>query len=418
VDRYWDLRFAEVDSYDEEQVAEELLTRLRDAVRCRLVSDVPVGALLSGGIDSGIVVALMAELSASPVKTYTIGFSEPSFSELPLARQVAQKYGTDHHEFTVTPEVISVLPTLVHHHDAPFYDPSAIPMYYVSKLAGDHVKVVLSGDGGDELFAGYNLYLAEKATRYYRHAPRWVRETVMPKLARLVPESTSYINKGRVLREFAYGASLDFRQRYARWTTKSKEETRRRLYAAPELLELLTATRDGHLSVLFDRQATASALNQMLYVDINTELTNQVLLKVDRMSMACSLEVRSPLLDHQLHEFAARLPDQAKLKGWKTKYLLKKVGARLLPPDLLKRPKRGFSPPLDRWFREDLADFAREVLLDSAARRRGYFKQNVVEELIEEHVSGRASYSREIWTLLTIELWHQMYIDRFEYAKA
>lgn len=416
VNRYWDLTFEEEPDYEETPACDTLLSLLKEAVRLRMNSDVPLGALLSGGIDSALTVALMSMASSEPVKTFSIGFDEPGYSELPLARQVAKRYGTEHHEFVVKPDVINILPTLIKHHDAPFYDSSAIPTYYVCKMAREHVTVALSGDGGDELFAGYNLYRGDKAAEYYRRLPRWIRQGVLTPLARRIPDSTAYLNTGRMIREFTRAASLDPIARYTRWVSKVKEETRRELYKDPSLYATLDSGSDGHLPKLFGRQPRASRLNRMLYVDINTELACDILLKVDRMSMACSLEVRSPLLDHHVHEFAATLPDRAKLKGWQSKYLLRALAKRLLPADLLRKPKQGFSIPLDRWLRTDLAGYVREILFDPITRGRGYFHPHVVEKLVEDHVAGPIGYGREIWTLLTIELWHRLYIDGLDVA--
>ncbi|MCZ6594900.1 MAG: asparagine synthase (glutamine-hydrolyzing) [Bacteroidetes bacterium] len=416
IKRYWDLNFEVCESYDEEISCEQLLELLHESVRLRMISDVPLGALLSGGIDSALIVALMSQISDEPVKTFSIGFGDSTFTELPYAKEISELYKTDHYEFVIKPEVIEILPKLIQHHDMPFYDSSAIPTYYVCKMAREHVTVVLSGDGGDELFAGYNLYRADKAAGYYQKFPRWLRNYVISPLAKMVPESTQYINKGRVLREFIRAASFDPEKRYTRWVSKVKEEMRYRLYDAPQLVKTLNNDSDQHIIDLFHRQPKATHLNRMLYVDINTELAGDVLVKVDRMSMASSLEVRSPLLDHNLYEFAAKLPDQAKLKGFTTKYLLKKLSKKFLPKNYLKRPKRGFSVPLDRWFREELADYVREILFEPVTRTRGYFNQDVVEQLVENHIKGPIGYGREIWMLLTIELWHRMYIDQFEYA--
>lgn len=416
VTRYWDLVFEATDNYDEEAECDQLISLLRESIRLRMISDVSLGALLSGGIDSALVVALMSKMSAGPVKTFTIGFDDPTFSELPYARKVAHQYGTEHHEFVVRPDVIEILPTLIRHHDAPFYDSSAIPTYYICKMASEHVKVVLSGDGGDELFAGYNIYLADKVADYYQKVPHWVHKFVIEPLTRLLPESTGYINKGRVLREFVRASRLNSQERYRRWTSKVKEETRFHLYKSPHLATKLRSANNDHLSDLFNRLPNVSTLNRMLYVSINSALPNDILLKVDRMSMASSLEVRSPFLDHYLHEFAATLPDSTKLNGWTSKYLLKRVAAELLPGELLKRPKHGFSIPLDRWLRDELSDFVREILLDPVTRSRGLFNQTMVEKIVDNHLTGRFGYGREIWMLLTIELWQRMYIDYFEYT--
>jgi asparagine synthase (glutamine-hydrolysing) len=415
VRRYWDLEFQERPDYREEQALGTLRELLREAVRLRLISDVPLGALLSGGIDSALVVAVMSELCDEPVRTFSIGFEDPSFSELPYARQVAERFGTEHHELFVTPDVVGLLPALIRHHDAPFYDSSAIPTWHVCRMAREHVTVALSGDGGDELCAGYNLYLADKAAGWYGRLPAWLRHGIVGPLGALVPETATYVNRGRVAKEFLRAAALAQEDRYERWTSKVKLETRRALYREPGLARLVEA-RSPHLSALFRAAGAAGPLNRLLYVDIHTELPNDVLAKVDRMSMANSLEVRSPLLDHRLHEFAATLPDRAKLSRWTTKHLLRRLAREYLPRDLLERPKRGFRVPLDRWFREPLSGFARDVLFDARTRSRGLFDAAAVERLVEDHVAARANHGREIWMLLVTELWYRLCIDEFELA--
>jgi len=411
--KYWDLHFEEAPTYDKNRSRDDLLELLRESVRLRMISDVPLGALLSGGIDSTLIVALMSEISDEPVKTFSIGFEDPSFSELPLARQVADRYSTDHHELFVKPDVVDLIPSLISHHDAPFYDTSAIPTYYVCKMAREHVTVALSGDGGDELFAGYNLYRAEKAARYISMLPTSVGGSAMIWLANQIPESGGYVNKGRVAREFMRAVYLQSSERYERWSSKVKSETRGQLYQAPELVDCLTNTHARHISDLFASQPDATTLGKYLYTDTKTELAQDVLVKVDRMSIANSLEIRSPLLDHKLHENAATMPDRAKLNGRTSKYLLKSLAKQYLPPDLLKRPKRGFSVPLDRWFREDLAEYAAEIILDPSTLSRGLFNKLAVDQLMTDHRSGVTNYGREIWMLLVTELWHRMYIDGF-----
>ena len=411
ITRYWDLHFAVAQPYDEESACEDLLRMLREAVRIRMISDVPLGAFLSGGIDSSLIVALMSEFSERPVKTFSIGFDEPTFSELPWARQVAEQYRTEHHEFVVKPDVPDILPKLVRHHDTPFYDSSAIPTYYLSQMARQHVTVALSGDGGDELFAGYNVYLAAKAARLYQRVPRWARERVLAPLCKYVPESTRYINTGRVVREFTHAAALDPDARYARWASKVKAETRAQLYADPYLVSRLSYSDGRAFSDLLQSQEGTGELARLLYLDTKGELPGDILVKIDRMSMATSLEVRSPLLDHPLFEFAASLPDRAKLKGWTTKFLLRKVASRYLPSNLLKRRKHGFSVPLDRWFRHELSSYVQEVLLDPLTQSRQYFRQEMVKQMLRSHMEGKIGYGREIWLLLTFEIWHRTYID-------
>jgi asparagine synthase (glutamine-hydrolysing) len=376
---------------------------------------VPLGAFLSGGIDSGIVVALMSQFMNERVKTFSIGFEDEAFSELPYARLVADKYNTDHHELIVKPCVPEIINQLIAHHDAPFYDSSAIPTFYVSQFAGQHVTVALSGDGGDEMFAGYDIYRANRLANQYKWIPSFFSRAFIEPLANLVPESSSYINRGRVVREFFRGAALDPLARYTRWTTKVKREIRDKLYYSNELRRELAYPDVDLLAPLYGSQETASELGRLLYIATKTELPADMLRKVDRMSMANSLEVRSPFLDQSLFEFAATLPDQAKLRGGTTKYMLRQLAKQLLPEETLKRPKRGFSVPLDRWLREDLKTFTQDILFDSNTEGRGIFDNILVRQLAAEHFSGKTSRGRELWTLLTIELWQRTYIDDFAY---
>ena len=414
VQRYWDLDFAHDNQLDEVNSRGELLQRARDAVACRLISEVPLGAFLSGGIDSGLVVALMSKLLAEPVKTFSIGFDDPSFSELPYARLVAEKYRTDHHEFIVKPNVPDIIDELISHHDAPFYDSSAIPTYYVSQFAREHVTVALSGDGGDEMFAGYDIYLANEFARHYCRIPKLIRNAVEPVLS-WVPESKGYVNRGRVVREFVRGASLEPLSRYTRWATKIKREARERLYLSTELRSQLREPDEFFLTPYFEAPQNTTELNRLLYIGTNTDLPCDMLVKVDRMSMAHSLEVRSPFLDYRLFEFAAGLPDRAKLRGRTTKVMLRQLARQLLPRSTWNRPKRGFSIPLDRWLREDLKVFTEDILFDPRTEARGMFDNRAVREFVAQHCQGAVSRSRELWTLLTIELWQRLYIDSRSY---
>lgn len=414
---YWDLAFTQPERYESEtepKLLSDLQAHIRNAVQKRLISDVPLGAFLSGGIDSGIVVALMSQLMSAPVKTFSIGFDDNEFSELPYARMVAEHCGTEHHELIVKPDVPNIMDALIRHHDAPFYDSSAIPTYYVSKFAREHVTVALSGDGGDEMFAGYNIYVASKVARLCRFVPNALSRWLGNGLGAVLPESTKYINKARVAREFAYGIGLDPLRSYTRWATKIKRETRDELYLAPELVAAQQVPDEALWAELFAKQADATELSKLLYLGTKTELPADMLRKVDRMSMAHSLEVRSPLLDYELFEFAAGLHDDAKLSGRTTKSSLRKLAQQLLPAGVVNRPKRGFSIPLDRWLREPLRDYTEQILFDSLTEGRAIFNSRFVRRLANEHFTGRISRGRELWTLLTIELWHRHYIDHFD----
>jgi len=410
---YWDLEFSQPATFDETSTTDDLLTQIKGAVSRRLVSDVPLGAFLSGGIDSSIVVALMSQLSDVQVKTFAIGFDDSGFSELPFAKQVADHCGTDHHELIVKPNVPEIMDELISHHDAPFYDSSAVPTYYLSRFAREHVTVALSGDGGDEMFAGYNIYVANKVAQQFNWVPGFITNGVLLPLAAMIPESSQYINRGRVAREFLQAMSWEPLKRYTRWATKIKRETRQRLYAHDGLKRQLANPDEAMLAPFYAVQQNASQLNRLLYVGTKTELHADMLRKVDRMSMAHSLEVRSPFLDHTLFEFAATLHDNAKLNGRTTKYALRKLAKRLIPASVVDRPKRGFSIPLDRWLRNELKPYVQQILFDARTESRGLFETDYVRSLATEHFAGKISRGRELWTLMTIELFQRNYIDRF-----
>ena len=413
--RYWDLTFSEPATHDQARTTEDLLSRIKIAVARRMVSDVPLGAFLSGGIDSSIVVALMSQFLPHPVKTFSIGFEDESFSELPYARKVAEHCGTDHHELIVSPDIPELMDELIYHHDAPFYDTSAIPTYCVSKFAREHVTVAMSGDGGDEMFAGYNIYVANKAAHRFKRVPRFLGKIILEPLAALVPESGGPVNRGRVAREFMKGATLPTLERYTRWATKVKREVRDMLYYETELQRQQSIPDEAMIAPYFEAQRNCSELSRLLYIGTKTELPADMLRKVDRMSMAHSLEVRSPFLDHTLFEYAATLHDDAKLNKWSTKHSLRQVAKRLLPAEVVDRKKRGFSVPLDRWLREDVRDYMLDVLCDQTTESRGVFDNITVRSLIEEHFDEQFSRGRELWTLMTIEVWQRNYIDHFAY---
>ena len=415
---YWDFA-SHVESsaqhrshFDRRGSVTDLQTAMTTAVTERLTSDVPLGAFLSGGIDSSVVAMLMSRQLDKPFDTFSIGFDDADFDERPYARAVAKLCGSRHHEFVVQPDVESILPTLIRHHDAPFYDTSAIPTYYLCKLAKEHVTVALSGDGGDELFAGYNIFIANQAASLYQRVPRLLRDPLFRWLAAVVPESSSYFNHGRVLREFVNAAPMQPIERYARWNAKVKFEARDKLYRHEQLRDCLSTSNASFLSDDYCQFEHATELDRLLYIAMRNELACDMLVKVDRMSMAHGLEVRSPLLSHSLFEFAATLPDRAKVRRFQGKCLLREFAERILPKKIVRRRKRGFSIPLDRWLRTSLADFSRGILLDRRTHRRGLFQTETVETFLKQHASGEISRGREIWTMLTIEMWHRMYIDQ------
>jgi asparagine synthase (glutamine-hydrolysing) len=402
VRRWWDLR-PEARTVDERDAAVEVRNRIRAAVRSHLVSDVPVGAFLSGGIDSATVVGTMVELGARP-KTFSIGFDDPDFDELDYARLVARRFHTDHHEHVVRPEAWSLVDELVWFLDEPFADVSAIPTYLVSKLAAQHVKVVLSGDGGDEVFAGYERYRqALVEARRLALLPPPVR-AALGALSTRLPDSAPG-------KHWLAHAALEPRLRYADRASLFPDGVKARL-VAPSLAAELARVEDPR-EAWAQLQATApgDSLTQLLYLETMTYLPLDILTKVDRMTMACSLEARPPLLDHHLVEAVFAMPSRLKLRGATQKAVLRQAVADLVPREVLERPKRGFGVPIRRWFRGPLRDAVADVLTSQRARERGLFDARFVRALLDEHRRGRRDQSVRLWGLLMLERWCARFVD-------
>ncbi len=411
--KYWDLpRYSTHQPRSEEECLEELEWRLAEAVRMRLISEVPLGALLSGGTDSSTVVALMARASSSPVKTFTIGFKHDDFNESHYARIVAQRFGTDHHELILEPNVVETVETLTRSLEEPFGDSSMLPTYYVSCMARQHVTVALAGDGGDEVFAGYDRYGIHARRRIFEHVPnavwRWYREYLYPRL----PEAMHG-------RKFAYNVSLPWRERYVDGVSFLPAFEREMPLLSDEFRAQLSGYENPQ-NILFRYFQEAPAddpVSQMLYVDTKTYMTADILTKVDRMSMAASLEVRAPILDHVFVEWATGLPPEWKLCGRKQKYILTKLAERVgVPKEALYRRKQGFALPLVHWIRNELKELLMTVLLEPRTLQRGYFNPDGVRRLLEEHFSGRRVHSQRIWRLLMFEMWHRNFLESFQSA--
>ncbi len=403
VSQYWDVTYRpDPDCKTEDDYVEKLYGLMQASVRRRLISDVPLGAFLSGGLDSSVVVGLMAGISPSAVKTFTIGFNEEGYSEMPDARVVSDLFKTEHHEFTVKPDAISLLPDLAWHFDEPFADSSAVPTYYVSKMARSQVTVVLSGDGGDELFAGYNHYVQLDALSRYKPVPHLLRRAVAAGGRRLPmgAKGKFFLSAlGEIERREAYDIvdiyppvksdilSADFRAKLAG-------------LPRPE------SSRDYWLNV-----PKHADLSRMQYLDTKVYLPEDILTKVDRMSMANSLETRAPLLDYTVVEFAAGIPPHLQRKDGRGKYILRKMASRFLPSSILDKKKQGFAIPRDQWFKKDLKQYASEMLTSKRFRERGYFQDANVRLLLDEHIKGRRDYSTWIWSLINFELWNQAFVD-------
>jgi asparagine synthase (glutamine-hydrolysing) len=406
IEQYWKMPATETFGGSEAEAVQQLRAVLGDAVRSHMISDVPLGAFLSGGVDSSLVVGLMSEVSSSRVKTFSIGFDEPAFDELEHARRVADHFGTEHHEFVVKPDGVGILDQIVSHFDEPFADSSAIPTWYVSEMARRHVTVVLSGDGGDELFGGYERYLPHpRVVAFDRYSPRALRRVAAIAAARL-PHGARGKNFLRHVGRDEQGRYLDAI----------------RFFGADEKPALLTADvqraiegpdPETRLARHFERFARLPWPSQMMRFDAETYLPEDVLTKVDRMSMAHSIESRVPLLDNEVIAFASTLPAALKIKNGRRKHVLKEVAATLVPRDILDRKKQGFGVPLGTWFRGNLRELFTDTLLSPASLQRGYFQPAFVRRLIDEHLAGTRDHTLRLWQLVVFEKWQQQYVNAF-----
>jgi asparagine synthase (glutamine-hydrolysing) len=406
INKYWDLpEYGTHQPGSEEECLHELEHRLAEAVRIQLIADVPLGALLSGGTDSSTVVALMARASSRPVKTFSIGFQHADFNEAPYARLVAERFGTEHHELIVEPNVVETVEALTRSLEEPFGDSSMLPTYYVSRLARQHVTVALSGDGGDELFAGYQRYQIHLQRRHFDWIPAWAGGFYRKRLhCRLPP--------GVPARNLAYSVSLPWGERYLEGISLQAFDREMTL-----LSDDFRATALGDTDPMstprkyLDEAPARDPLSRVLYLDTKTYLPGDILTKVDRMSMLASLEVRVPILDHLFLEWVTGLPPEWKMRGAKQKYIFTKLAQKIgVPKKVLDRPKQGFALPLLHWMRNELKDLMVSVLQDSSTLQRGYFNPHGVRRLLDEHFHGRRDHSARIWRFLMFELWHRNFL--------
>ena len=410
LNRYWRLDYSRKAEFkDPRELHEALLEHVRAATRRRLIADVPLGAFLSGGIDSSAVVAAMAQASSVPVKTFSIGFDHDDFDELRYARQIAQLFGTDHHEFVVRPDAVEMLPKIVRHYGEPFADSSAIPSFYLAELTRQHVTVALNGDGGDESFAGYTRYVSNRLASGLDRIPGSLRRFAADRATALGGgELTSVANKARRL---LTGLALTPAARYERYMSAFDQTQRANLYT-----DEFAATVDQSFTskVIAGPWAEASGddvLDVMLEVDVSTYLPGDLITKIDIATMAYALEARSPLLDHELMEFAASIPAGLKVHGREKKWVFREALRQWLPNDILDRPKQGFTVPIGHWLRGDLHDLAREVLLDRDSLGRGYFRRAQVESMLDRHSAGADEETKRLWSLFMFELWHRELVD-------
>jgi asparagine synthase (glutamine-hydrolysing) len=411
ISSYWSIDYLPKISLNENEIAEHLDALLNAAVQKHLISDVPLGAFLSGGIDSSIIVALMHKVGGEKVSTYSLGYTGDGQDELEYAAAVADYYGTSHQEFKIRPEMTRILPELLWYLDEPFFDNSILPTYYISKFAREEVKVVLSGDGGDELFGGYEWTRRHQYQKLYRSLPGFLRKAVTGVFA---GQSHIHNEYGRDLlsktRRIMHDLSADVEAGFQRRTTVS-HDFRQALYSDNLKSELVDYDAVEYQKRLFQQAQIEDEREKMLYVDTMSYLPDDCLFKVDRMSMAHGLEVRVPFLDKDLVEFSARIPFEYKIKGLTSKYILKKTFAPYLPPKNLKQRKQGFTVPISAWLRNGLGTLARDILLSESMEKRDLFNKKYLEWMLEEHKHNRQEFGHRIWSLVIFELWARLYLD-------
>ncbi len=409
VEPWWSLPERVRDGFDEQSWIEEVRRELRRAVTDHMVADVPIGAFLSGGVDSSAVVALMAEASSQPVNTYSIGYAGSGaasyYNELSYAGAVARRFGTSHHEILVAPDVVRLLPKLLRHVEEPIADSAIITTWLVSELASGSVKVILSGVGGDELFAGYTRYLGEHYGRRYRRIPSWLRRGLLAPLARHLPSGrqSRVMDLARYARRFIQAGELDWRGQYRHYLE----------ICAPQSLAALLGFEPDATG--FDRvlaeEAADDPLLRLLRVDARTQLPEDLLLLTDKVTMAASIECRVPFLDHGLAELAARIPESAKMREGELKYLLRRALAGILPPEILERGKRGFGAPMGAWFKSELQPLRDALLSRESVESRGLLRFEALRAIVRAHDAHREDYSDLLLVLLNLELWCRLFLD-------
>ncbi|MFC1667390.1 asparagine synthase (glutamine-hydrolyzing) [Candidatus Omnitrophota bacterium] len=410
IQRYWSLDYSKKLELREEEYCERVLDLLKESTKDRLLSDVPLGAFLSGGIDSSVVVGMMAQLMDRPVKTFSIGFEDKSFNETSYARIVSERFGTEHKEFMVKPDALKILPDLVLHFGEPYGDSSSIPTYYLSKLTRQDVTVALNGDAGDESFGGYERYVANKIAERYR-IQSVIFNKLFGRIIKNLPESTHKKDNINRLKRFLNSAGLGSGHRYSRLMSIFNKEERAEAYSDHMKEEIKRNGRENIILREYKIANTGDLVDSTLLVDLMTYMPGDLLPKVDITSMINSLEARSPFLDHRFIEFSARIPSKHKIRGLTTKYILRKAARKMLPDSIIKREKVGFGVPIGRWFRAELKDYAYDVLMSDVFVKRGYFKKRCIKKILDEHTSGKVNNGNKIWCLLNLEIWSRMFVD-------
>lgn len=412
IQSYWDLKYEDApkEVKSEDDYTEEIYQRLKESVRKRLISDVPLGVFLSGGIDSSTITALMSELASSKIKTFSIGFKEKSFNELNYAQKVANRFGTDHQEFVVESNLVKELvPVLMNYLDEPLADASIIPTYIISKLARKYVTVALAGEGGDELFAGYDTYKAYKIAHFYRKVPRFIRENLVKKIAYLLPASKKRLSFEFKAKKFISGIEYPPEIANYIWWGAYTPTAKQSLFSP----ELNSSLQEESFSPIFFHLKNCQAkktLDRLGYLDLKLYLQDDLLVKADRMSMANSLEMRVPFLDYTFVEFAASIPSSLKLKRLNSKYILKKTMRKRLPSEILTKKKIGFDIPLGIWIKNELKDFVITVLSPSNLKKHNFFNSSYIKKLLNEHFEGTHNHRQHLWPLIIFQFWYDQYM--------
>jgi asparagine synthase (glutamine-hydrolysing) len=408
---YWDFTFEKTEDHPIEEYLDNIKKHVHRAVEERMIADVPVGAMLSGGVDSSIISGVMSKLTSHKVKTFSVGFGHPDYDELPYARMVADHFGTDHYELIVnSADLTQYWPLLTWHRDEPVSESSDLGVYLVSKLARQHVKVVLSGEGGDELFAGYPKYVVDWMARYYHIIPQTIRNGLIQPFIESLPYSM------RKFKTAARNISQPAPQRWMNWFGVFNGQLKAALLS-PSLKATIDLDSSRAFKGWLDRNPQRDDLSSMLYLDTKIWLPDNLLMKGDKMTMAASLESRMPLLDYKLIEYAASIPSRAKIKSLKAKYLLKQAFADFLPESILTRKKMGFNVPTGIWFREGQREVITKLLLSERARSRGYFNNEYIEQIVHAHLAGKTNYEGQIFMLASLELWFRVFIDPTQLAR-
>jgi asparagine synthase (glutamine-hydrolysing) len=395
------------------EAADALDECLRETVNLHLLSDVPVGSFISSGIDSTTIAAMMARESSGSIPVFSIGVDEADFDETPMAKVVADANGMTLHAKRVKPEIAELLPTMVHHLGEPA-DPYGVGIYLVSRLASDHVKVVLSGDGGDESFGGYDRYLGQRLVDLYCSLPGILRRSVLPAIIAGIPESFRYKSLAGRLRWLQAMSDSSGAERYARALgfLRFLPEEKDKLFTTEAINSLDDTDSISRVLTFFEADNVSELTDRMLYTDLMTRVSDHNLVMGDRMSMASSLEVRSPFVDPRVIEFAAGLPADLKIKGRRLKYLLRKVAARYIPAEIVRLPKQGFGFPVGRWMQRDLRKLVTHRLENSQFVEDGIFRAEYLADIVREHMSGKRDHSYRLWLLLSLEIWHDIYLRR------